>query len=139
MSSKAIVCLLTGALVLAGCALTPTSGTRTTSPCPGSKCDVSVVHPGPWPLYNLEIADDVDVTDARPVVITWRLTGRPQTRFHHTKGIVFDDARFVCNIDQSDDHVYVCTDSAPAGTYKYTIHTVGAWSPPPKDPWVVNH
>ena len=137
--SKAIVYLLAGSIGLTGCALEPSTGSRTTSPCPTAVCDVPVEHSGPWPLYGLEVADDVDVTSPRPVTITWKLTGRPQTRFHHTKGIVFDDARFVCKIDEHDDHVYVCTNSAPAGTYKYTIHTIGAWSPPPKDPWVVNH
>lgn len=141
MKANAAVFALPILVALSGCALIPTSSSSppTMRSCVVSGCGVPVEHHGWWPFYGLEVADVVDVTAPRPTIITWKLIGRPQTRFHHTKGITFEDSRIVCKIDEQDDHIYTCTDHAPPGKYKYSIQAMGPGAPPdPKDPWIVN-
>ena len=150
MALRVLVCAIVACVALAGCGTAPKSGSGTLArhDCSSSPCEVPVNHACAWPFCGIDVADEIHVSTARPMTITWTLHGHQNTHFNPSpnQGIVFSGAqmdKFVCNAVSSpqpnEPRVYACTNNAPrGGPYKYTIRTKGWGSPPDKDPSVVN-
>ena len=143
MAIRVAVYAIGASLAMLGCA--HEMRTILSQTCSSSPCAVAIGEAGFWPFHHLVVPDEINVSST-PMKITWTLDSSvPGSVYFPGKPIVFEPGAqryFECSFESSADshpRSYTCVDTAPKGTYKYSIKTLGLGAPPDIDPTVVNN